>query len=219
EIEKIKRVEYARGYQDGLLAQKHFEEQFEKVAKAVAEETTQGKRERIVEQAKADVEELKEDGIYKIYRGFKNDIYKGRWDPFSNFGGCVGEFIVNKEKRTVVVLMKGTYSEELYAKGIAKCAPSDCFNEYIGKAIALRRALGLKVPKDYLNAPNPTEVRVGNVVKLKSVPFGIPYTRTVEELLEERVEYTDGGFDSIGHMYASGKIIDDSESLKEGTEC
>ena|SRR5699024_678710 len=212
EIEKIKRVEYARGYQDGLLAQKHFEEQFEKVAKAVAEETAQEKRDRIVEQAKADVEELKEDGIYKIYRGFKNDIYKGRWDPYSNFGGCVGEFIVNKEKRTVVVLMKGTYSGELYAKGIAKCAPSDCFNEYIGKAIALRRALGLKVPKDYLNAPNPTEVRVGNVVDTNSY-FGGMVVSEVLRLHDDKINIET--YDKL----AGTRIIDDSVSIKEGTEC
>jgi len=34
----------------------------------------------------------------------------------------------------------------------------------IGRAIALRRALGLEVPTEYLNAPNPTEVCVGDVV-------------------------------------------------------
>src|SRR5690606_31968390 len=69
------------------------------------------------------------------------------------------------EKRTVVCLLKGFRIPVIYAKGIAKCAPGDCFNVHIGKAIALRRALGLKVPSDYLNAPQPTEVRVGDVVK------------------------------------------------------
>ncbi len=49
-------------------------------------------------------------------------------------------------------------------RGIAKATPDDCFNIHIGKAIALRRALGLAVPDEYLNAPQPTEVRVGDFV-------------------------------------------------------
>lgn len=55
-------------------------------------------------------------------------------------------------------------SGDVISKGIAKCASSDCFNVHIGKAIALRRALGHQVPTEYLNAPQPTEVHVGDVV-------------------------------------------------------
>ena len=58
-----------------------------------------------------------------------------------------------------------------YARGIAKAAPDDCFNVHIGKAIALHRALGLEVPDEYLNAPQPTEVRVGDAVRLSSMIF------------------------------------------------
>src|SRR5699024_4552499 len=74
------------------------------------------------------------------------------------------EFIVNKEKRTVVCLLKGSSRPKVYSGGIAKCAPNDCFNVHLGKAIALRRALGLDVPDEYLYAPQPTEVRKGDVV-------------------------------------------------------
>ena len=60
--------------------------------------------------------------------------------------------------------MKGVDSGKVYARGIAKCSPDDCFNVHIGKAIALRRALGEDVPHEYINAPQPTEVRVGDII-------------------------------------------------------
>jgi hypothetical protein len=74
------------------------------------------------------------------------------------------QFVVNREKRTVVALLKHPTFKNVLARGIAKCHPDDCFNAHIGRAIALRRALGLEVPEAYLNAPQPTEVRVGDVV-------------------------------------------------------
>lgn len=71
------------------------------------------------------------------------------------------KYVVNRKKRTIVCLLeRDNYGYERYiaARGIAKCHPDDCFNVHIGKAIALRRALNLKVPDEYLNAPQPTEV-------------------------------------------------------------
>ncbi|MFJ5768115.1 hypothetical protein ACIP9C_22565 [Lysinibacillus sp. NPDC093210] len=65
------------------------------------------------------------------------------------------EFVVNVEKRTVVALIKGIVSGDLYARGIAKCLPNDVFNEHIGKAIALGRALGLDV-SEFEQAVQPT---------------------------------------------------------------
>src|SRR5699024_6527622 len=82
-----------------------------------------------------------------------------------------GEFVVNKEKRTVVALLRGWGSGTIVKRGIAKCAPKDCFNVHIGKAIALRRALGLEVPDEYLNAPQPTEVREGDIVESVCASF------------------------------------------------
>ncbi|OQV53341.1 hypothetical protein [Bacillus velezensis] len=115
--------------------------------------SAQARRDEIVEQAKADVEELSNYG----------DGVRCETGPVS-FATCNVEFVANRDKRTVVALLKGVRTGKVYAKGIAKAAPDDCFNVHIGKAIALRRALGLKVPDEYLNAPQPTEVRVGDVV-------------------------------------------------------
>lgn len=133
-----------RDVSDGLLARVN------------SHRTFQQQRDEIIEQAKHDVPELKNSkGNGRHY--FVND--PNSWDPWS----CNVEFIVNKEKRTVVCLLRGVSSGKIRAKGIAKCAPTDCFNVHIGRAIALRRALGLDVPSEYLTVPQPTEVRVGDV--------------------------------------------------------
>ncbi|MCY9014380.1 hypothetical protein [Bacillus inaquosorum] len=109
-------------------------------------------RDEIVEQAKADIENLK----YRTFYGELRYLYRSIV--------CNVEFVINKKKRTVVALLKSVGRGSVKSKGIVKAAPSDCFNVHIGKAIALRRALGLAVPDEYLNVPQPTEVRVGDVV-------------------------------------------------------
>src|SRR5690606_7062031 len=120
--------------------------------------------------------------------------------------GSSAEFIVNEDKRTIVALLRGKHSSKVRAKGTAKCAPGDCFNVHIGKAIALRRALGLEVPTEYLNAPQPTEVRVGDVVDYEG------YRVTVRPA--DRLYRYDEGFCAIGSYVAeTGKIIDDSREV------
>lgn len=106
--------------------------------------TSQRRRDEIVEQAKRDLEKLKEhaNGCYML------NLNKG---PF--LIACNAEFIVNKEKRTVVALLRPFRTSRVIARGVAKCDPNDCFNVHIGKAIALYRALGLEVPYEYLNTP------------------------------------------------------------------
>ncbi|OAJ75146.1 hypothetical protein AYJ08_05895 [Brevibacillus sp. SKDU10] len=118
-------------------------------------------RDNAVERAKEDVWVLRADTS-----NVRNPALRRRGDIYIKNGlGLTADFIVNKEKRTVVCLLRGVVTpERIYARGIAECSPDDCFNVHIGKAIALRRALGLDVPTDYLNAPQPTEVRVGDVV-------------------------------------------------------
>ncbi|MFD9274438.1 hypothetical protein ACFWA2_14485 [Bacillus subtilis] len=120
------------------------------------EKTAQARRDEIVEQAKADLENLAdEDGP-----GYQTEDNEGY--PCS----CYASFRVNKEHRTVACDLRGVRTGERYKRGIAKAAPDDCFNVHIGKAIALRRAIGSAVPDEYLNAPQPTEVRVGDVIEV-----------------------------------------------------
>ncbi|WP_337102357.1 3D domain-containing protein [Paenibacillus sp. YIM B09110] len=80
-------------------------------------------------------------------------------------GHLTFEFVINRDKRTVVAIGKLRYVPgEVAVHGIAKCAPGDVFNSHIGRALALRRALGLDVPAEYTKAPQPIEVRVGDVI-------------------------------------------------------
>jgi hypothetical protein len=106
-------------------------------------------REQLIEKAKQDVEELSD----KYFDGINFEV----------------KFVVNRDKRTVVAL--NYYDNAVYKRGIAKCAPDDCFNVHFGKAIALRRALGLDIPKEYVNAPQPTVAKVGDKIRLKGYPL------------------------------------------------
>ena len=165
-IKEMRRKAYAEGYgqgkfdarmddviQDGKL--REISETIltpEKLAKL-----DQKKRDDIVAKAKADVGKLSRNGFSFNSVGDKRLV----------------KYIVNKDKRTVVALLSGYLSGIIYERGIAKCDPSDCFNVHIGKAIALRRALGLDLPSYYLNVPNPTEVRVGDVIMRKGIVSGL----------------------------------------------
>lgn len=121
--------------------QGRFDAQMEAVDKLTTNKSDQQRRDVIVARAKVDIEAL-----YATDLGYRHD------------------FIVNAEKRTVVALRKSFAEGYIRDRGIAKCAPTDCFNAHIGKAIALRRALRLPVPVEYLNVPQPTEVRDGDYV-------------------------------------------------------
>jgi hypothetical protein len=153
QIEK-KRM-YDEAYDDYLSGK--FDEIIESSAKKrekeIRKSNAQLTRDDIIEMAKRDVVELKDphSGFYIVDHVFD----------------CYADFKINREKRTVVALLRGEYSGKVLARGIAKCHPDDCFNAAIGRAIALRRALGLEVPEAYLNAPQPTEVRVGDVIRNK----------------------------------------------------
>lgn len=160
----------------------------------------QARRDEIVEQAKKNV-----------------DIFLKRGtDDYPSFM-FEAEFIVNKEKRTVVALIKGRNSRHVYTRGIAKCAPGDCFNVHIGMEIALRRALGLAVPDEYLNAPQPSEVRVGDVIGFPFDPLDDEF-ETVIKVEDGRAYVGDGEFYYLAELFTIVEhdpecdpyIIDDS---------
>lgn len=183
----------------------------ELLARVNSHRTPQQQRDEIIEQAKRDVAELSVTEIL----GDVPTLSGGRMS-FYPIGCSKGhsatdevQFIVNNEKRTVVALIKWRGTPDVWAKGIAKCAPTDCFNVHIGKAIALRRALGLDVPSEYLNAPQPTEVRVGDVVKFYKA--NRPKTVVTNEnstplnINTTRISIASTCFEHFG-----AKIIDDS---------
>lgn len=176
----LRRKAYGEGYKQG----KFDAEMDGLIRKYGGGETAQEARDRIVEQAKNDIEEIKK------YLGLS-----------------YVQFVINKEKRTIVALIKRVPSRNVESKGKAKCNPDDCFNVHIGKVIALRRALGLEVPDEYLNAPQPTEVRVGDVVKNTRHN----YVKTVVKIQGNEMYYNDREYDFTYFINDERmKIIDDS---------
>lgn len=194
---------YNEGYKQGK-----FDADMDTTYMRPQEKSAQERRDEIVEQAKADIANLN-------YRTFGELRYSYRSIV------CNVEFVINKKKRTVVALLKSVGRGTVESKGIAKAAPDDCFNEHIGKAIALHRALGLEVPDEYLNAPQPTEVRVGDVVGSFEINEVADYYGKIVDVNEDKVFYEDGGFDYLPTVtegideYGEEsflKIVDDSRT-------
>lgn len=150
-------------------------------------ENTQPKvktRKNIIEDAKNDLELLKQGNSFYSRDCFALNV----------------EFVVNKEKRTVVALLKGAASGVLRYKGIAKCDPDDTFNSHIGKVIALYRGLGKDVPEKYLKVEQPTKAEHGDIVKYN----GNVYTVT-------NGKWKPGYAQHRSSAALNGTIIDDSK--------
>ncbi|TFW49265.1 hypothetical protein [Bacillus sp. 005/A4HT-01/001] len=178
---------YKNGYDQG-----RFDAEIES-AHGTYEKSDQQKRDEIVAKAKEDVETLK----------MRNRLSKA----------FTIQVIERPKSRTVEATAKVPNSRKAFY-GIAKCAPTDCFNAHIGKAIALRRALGLEVPSEYLNVPQPTEVRVGDVVRGIYTGGNETYEETLRKIEGGRYTYDSGGFDYIEETDLV--IIDDSRTEVNG---
>lgn len=154
-------------------------------------------RKETVERAKGEVKSLskRKDGkMYGVPDPYEPEV------PFY----CHVEFEVNRDKSTVVALMKGIGSKKVRARGISKADPRDVFNEHIGKAIALYRSLGRDVPDYLIYAPNPKGIEKGDVVACSTSANVKPYV--VSEVVEGRAEDFDGTFLEIHEAC----VIDDS---------
>ena len=80
-------------------------------------------------------------------------------------GGDDFHFEVDEKERQILawkVARKGNGNEAV--TGLATCHPNNVYNEHIGKAIALGRALGLDV-SEFENAVQPTELAEGQNIK------------------------------------------------------
>ncbi|WP_375106129.1 hypothetical protein AB9L15_05080 [Lysinibacillus fusiformis] len=109
---------------------------------------------------------------------------------------CIPEFIINDTKRTVVVLFKWvSNARRIQSRGIAKCNPSDVFNEHIGKAIALGRALGLDV-SEFEQAVQPTEFVSEQIITFESDLAGEEKGTKLKIMsIEDSTLWFDDGFD------------------------
>ncbi|MEK5298684.1 hypothetical protein [Bacillus sp. FSL R5-0659] len=180
---------YKNGYDQG-----RFDAEIE-ATHGTYEKSDQQKRDDIVAKAKEDVRRLLESDY-----------------------GHDHEFIVNTAKRTVVDLRKIKGCTNIVRRGIAKCAPTDCFNAHIGKAIALRRALGWSVPAEYLNVPQPTEVRVGDVVEFTGMK-GAKYVTTVHRI-ENGIVYSNEPYVDfyLAHARRIGLLATDPKTIDDTRE-
>lgn len=188
-----------------------------RVSKLEGPKSPQEIRDEIVEKAKADRGTL----ATRFYGGKLEYTITAPNPPLATYA----EFIINRKKRTAVCILRNLGRNRVCSRGIAKCAPGDVFNSHIGRAIALRRALGLKVPTEYLSVPNPTELRKGDIVEnSKSFNGGVhvvyavrPSKRTYKRVVSSPFRGADEGYTFIDkedieqwtHIkYA--KVIDDS---------
>lgn len=118
---------------------------------------------------------------------------------------CSADFVVNADKRTVVCLLKSA-SVNVRSKGIAKCMPGEVFNEWIGKSIALAKALEIDVPKEFVQAVQPDEKVIGMEVHVKNSLYG-RYT------LLGIGNFAEPGFATLNSNYGlKGTIIDDTNA-------
>ena len=135
------------------------------------------------------------------------------------------KFVVNEAKRTVVVLCKGI-GGTVRERGIAKCDPSDVFNEHIGKAIALGRALGLDV-SEFEQSVQPTIFVVGqyvqcrypNEVHVEGELVGVESQNTLNFKGEDYKKYLNHAFKRTslgGNLTAT--IINDTNAQYGGVE-
>lgn len=174
-------------------------------------------RKHIVELAKEEIANADNKTIYVPFQHKEEDIIKVSHDGIEKITHATldEEYHVNKERRTVVCLLRGHKTRYVYAKGIAKCDPKDTFNEHIGKVIALFRAIGEEVPELFTNVPNPEKIHNGDIIRHKNDSHGwkIDNIATVDDKIRanyhyDTINYTDHliskrGFDEF-------KIIDDS---------
>lgn len=136
-------------------------------------------REDVIQKARDFVKEVQEDA-YK----HGHDYIEGASELYNRYV-TKSEFVVNKEKRTVVAIVKYRYGDRIVSRGIAKCMEEDVFNEDIGKAIALIKAYELPYMKDFFYAPQPTSVVPGMIVKCGKEAFDTAAGKEVEVLKYE----------------------------------
>ncbi|UNY48905.1 hypothetical protein P9294_gp190 [Bacillus phage FADO] len=154
-FDEISTRAYGEGYRQG-----RFDQEMEQDEKPKTK-TDQERRDKIIEQAKRDVEDLINHGMpdAEVDPSKGNNTYQEKIYTV--------EFLSDSDKRKVTALVKRERDKHPRHVGRAKALPEDCFNVHIGKAIALRRALELEVPEEYFNAPQPTEVHVGDVLTFR----------------------------------------------------
>ena len=158
--------------------------------------TPNQQRAAIIEKAKAFVK-----NIVGEYGTFRTTIGKYK-------DQCVKPiFYVNEKKRAITILIYGAFGKELIFKGLAKCVLGDVFNEHIGKAIALGRALGLDV-SEFEQVVQPT-VAVGQIASHDDSEV-----YTITEITTDKALTNPGSFYELSSFEKGGAyIINDTNAI------
>ncbi|ETT64917.1 hypothetical protein BSK66_07855 [Paenibacillus odorifer] len=163
-------------------------------------------RAQVIAKATADVTELLRTGLDDDAFLNEDGHFHGRWFDVT--------FVVNREKRAVTALIYEldgfAYKRKSggpHAKFTAKCSPADVFHAEIGKAIALRKALGLTVPNEYTDAPQPEKAEVGAIIEYDSCRVNVmPVNPHV--IYAYRIKGTCSVRSTVAN---DGKILDDTD--------
>lgn len=166
--------------------------------------TPNQQRAAIIEKAKKFVEKVSSRQSCWTVNEIGNETYRQKC--------TVNEFIINNEKRTVVVLVKGEDSGKIFEKGIAKCNPNDVFNEHIGKAIALGRALGLDV-SEFEQAVQPTFAKGQEIEYTHEIRKG--EKRTIESIKGDLIKMVCGRHFNLSWGNSEPLIINDTNAKYE----
>lgn len=169
-------------------------------------------RDGVIQQAIRDVEDLLSREYYG--GGSEEDAVVSHVGDVVDFRMLTNpdrvDFFINADKRVVIAKLHletttstGTAKAGVYAtQGRAKCAPTDIFNEHIGKAIALRRALGLSVPVEYyeVEARDSDDLAVGDVVRGNLTGNFYELTKSTGNHMPYRVGGIAPGYNSAGKV-------------------
>lgn len=123
-------------------------------------------------------------------------------------------FVVKrKEKKVTAFIPNG----EVLSKASSRCLPHETFNEFIGKIIAAKRLLDIKVEEEYLSVPQPEYPKYGDVLFFENVFYAYaPHGFTLRgELFNSYVRGRT--FKISEEMKKTGKIVDDTGYLEEIT--
>lgn len=99
--------------------------------------------------------------------------------------------------------------------GKAECNPSDVFNEQIGKAIALARALDIDIPQDFLEAVQPDEFVFGVAGRWTRNYDGKTFEASIDSDNPENDLYTANKDLNSNYTDWSATIIDDTNAEYE----
>lgn len=183
--------------------------------------TPNQQRAAIIEKSKKFVEDNKTEitgkALYGKHKGTVHtwrDIYVVANKLWKH--ACTVEFVVDSEKRTIIALMLGVDTNNIYEAATAKCSPSDVFNEHIGKAIALGRALGIDV-SEFEEAVKPNKVVSG--MKIKSTIdwpeayCGKIYKGDIFEVVSDEVKKPGKQCHVNSAISRNSEIIDDTNAI------